>query len=54
MTHHLPVLADICDKHHFAHLVTKSCPTLREATGYSMSGFPVPHHFPEFAQVHVL
>ena len=33
--------------------VAKSCPTLPDPMDYSMPGFPVPHHLPEFAQVHV-
>ena len=33
--------------------VTKSCPTLHDPMGSRTSGFPVPHHLPEFAQVHV-
>ena len=33
--------------------VAKSCPTLCSPMDCSMPGFPVPHHLPEFAQVHV-
>ena len=33
--------------------LAKSCPTLCDPTGCSKPGFPVPHHLPEFAQVHV-
>ena len=33
--------------------VTKSCLTLCDPMDCSMPGFPVPHHLPEFAQVHV-
>ena len=33
--------------------VTKSCPTLCDSMDYSTPGLPVPHHLPEFAQVHV-
>ena len=33
--------------------VTQSCPTLCNCMDGSMQGFPVPHHLPEFAQVHV-
>ena len=33
--------------------VAKSCPTVCDPMGYSTSGFPVPHHLLEFAQVHV-
>ena len=33
--------------------VTKSCPTLCDPMNCSMPGFPVLHHFPEFAQTHV-
>ena len=33
--------------------VTKSCLTLHTPVDCSTSGFPVPHHLPEFAQVHV-
>ena len=34
-------------------LVTQSCPTLCEPMDCSMPGFPVLHHLPEFAQIHV-
>ena len=34
-------------------LVTKSCPTLCDPMDCSTADFPVPHHLPEFAQVHV-
>ena len=34
-------------------LVTKSCPTLCDLMDCSMSGFPVLHYLPEFAQTHV-
>ena len=33
--------------------VTKSCLTLCDPMDCSIPGFPVPHHLPEFAQVHV-
>ena len=33
--------------------VTQSCPNLCDQTDYSMPGFPVLHHLPEFAQTHV-
>ena len=33
--------------------VTKSCLTLLDPMDWSTPGFPVPHHLPEFAQVHV-
>ena len=33
--------------------VTKLCLTLCDSMDCSMPGFPVPHHLPEFAQVHV-
>ena len=33
--------------------VTQSCPTLSDPTDSSMPGLYVPHHLPEFAQVHV-
>ena len=33
--------------------VTKSCLTLCDPMDCSMPGLPVPHHLPEFAQVHV-
>ena len=33
--------------------VTQSCPTLCNPMDYSMLGFPVLHHLPEFAQTHV-
>ena len=33
--------------------VTKLCPTLHNPMDCSTRGFPVPHHLPEFAQVHV-
>ena len=32
--------------------VSKSCPTCCDPVDCSMTGFPVPHHLPEFAQVH--
>ena len=31
----------------------KSCPTICDPTDCRMPGLPVPHHLPEFAQVHV-
>ena len=31
----------------------QSCPTLCDPMGCSMPGLPVPHHLPEFSQVHV-
>ena len=34
------------------HSVTKSCSILWEPTDCSMLGLPIPHNFPEFAQVH--
>ena len=33
--------------------VTQSCLTLCDHTDCSTPGLPVPHHLPEFAQVHV-
>ena len=33
--------------------IAKSCPTLCDPMDCSMPGFPIPHHLPEFAQVHV-
>ena len=33
--------------------VTKSCLTLCDPMNCSMPGFPVLHHLPEFAQIHV-
>jgi len=33
--------------------VTKLCPTLCDPMDYSMPGFPVLHHLPEFAQTNV-
>jgi len=33
--------------------VSQSCPTLCAPMDYSMPGFPVLHHLPEFAQTHV-
>ena len=33
--------------------IAKSCPALRDPVNCSTPGFPVLHHFPEFAQVHV-
>ena len=33
--------------------VVKLCPTLRDPKDCNTSGFPVPHHLLEFAQVHV-
>ena len=34
-------------------VVVQSCLTLYDSMGCSRPGFPVPHHLPEFAQVHV-
>ena len=34
-------------------LVVQVCPTLYDPMDCSMSGFPVLHHLPEFAQIHV-
>ena len=31
----------------------QSCPNVCDPMDCSLQGFPVPHHFPEFAQVHV-
>ena len=33
--------------------VAQSCPTLHDPMDCSISGSPVPHHLPEFAQIHV-
>ena len=33
--------------------VTQLCPTLCDPMGCSTPGFPVPHHLPKYAQVHV-
>ena len=33
--------------------VANSCPTLSDPMDYSMPGFLIPHHPPEFAQIHV-
>ena len=33
--------------------VAQLCPTLCDPVDYSMPGLPIPHHLPEFAQVHV-
>ena len=33
--------------------VAKQCPTLHDPMDCCMTGFPVLHHFLEFAQVHV-
>ena len=33
--------------------VTQSCPTLCNPMNRSMPGLPVPHHLPEFTQIHV-
>ena len=33
--------------------VAQSCPALCNPMDCSMPGLPVPHHLPEFAQVHV-
>ena len=40
-------------RYHYCHLVTQSCPTLRDAMDCSTPGFPVLHHLPEFVQTHV-
>ena len=37
--------------HHF--VVVQSCPTLCDPMDHSTLGLPVPHHLPEFIQVHV-
>ena len=37
----------------FCYLVAKSCLTRCDPMDCSMSGLPVPHYLPEFAQVHV-
>ena len=50
---------DSCD--HFCRMidsswccsVAQSCPTLRDPMDCSTPDLPVPHHLPEFAQVHV-
>ena len=34
-------------------LIAKSCPTFHNPMDCSTPGFPVPHHLPEFAQVHI-
>ena len=36
-----------------AHVVTKSCPALCDPMDCSTPGFPVLHHLPELAQIHV-
>ena len=42
-----------CATHSFTDFsVTQSCPTLCGPMDYSMPGFPVLHHLPEFAQIH--
>ena len=33
--------------------VAKLCPTVRDPMDWSIPGFPVPHHLPEFVQIHV-
>ena len=38
----------------FVFVVTKSCPNLCNPMKCSMTGFPVLHYLPEFAQIHVL
>ena len=40
-------------RYHYCHLVTQSCPTLRDSMDCSTPGFPVLHHLPEFVQTHV-
>ena len=39
--------------HCFCHSATQSCLTLCDSMDCSTPGLPVPHHLPEFAQVHV-
>ena len=40
-------------RRHCCCLVAQSCPTLCDPMHWSMPGFPVLHHLPEFAQIHV-
>ena len=49
----LSLIEAIIDPLHFRCPVAKLCPTLRDSMDCSTPGFPVPHHIPEFAQVHV-
>ena len=50
-------LNDIADTKEYLLLLLFSyqlfSPTLYDPMDYSTPGFPVPHHLPEFAQVHV-
>ena len=41
------------DKSFCCRSVVKLCPTPSDPIDYSKPGFPVPHHLPEFAQVHI-
>ena len=50
MLHH-PVLSHV--RTYSCCWVTKSCPALCKSMHCITRGFPVPHHFSEFAQVHV-
>ena len=49
----LSLIEAIIDHLHFCCSVAKLCPTLRDSVDCSTPDFPVPHHFPEFAQIHV-
>ena len=49
----LSLIEAIIDPLHFCCSVAKLCLTLRDSMNCSTPGFPVPHHLPEFAQVHV-
>ena len=40
-------------KPHCCFSVTKSCPTLCDPMDSTISGFPILHYLPEFAQIHV-
>ena len=43
------LLSDSC----YCCSLAKSCPTLFHPMDCSKPGFPIPHHIPEFAQIHV-
>ena len=52
LSQHQGLFQWVSSSHQFSS-VTQSCPTLCDPKDCSMPGLPVPHHLPEFAQVHV-
>jgi len=56
LLHPLYIIQNIVSITHYSvqfSSVTQSCPTLGDATNYSMSGLPVHHELPEFTQTHL-